>query len=115
MIPADQDSGDSQDVVYHLLFLNGVPGRTPTAEVLAQHAAHLADLDRQGKLVLAGPYLGRFGGLIVLRTASHSEAKRIADEDPMIRAGFQSYDLVAWAQAQRGNNYQPNLGRVADP
>jgi uncharacterized protein YciI len=115
MTPAGQDNDVSQDVVYHLLFLNGVAGRTPTADVLARHAAHLADLDRQGKLVLAGPFLGRFGGLIVLRTASHAEAKRIAHEDPMIRAGVQSYDLLAWAQAERRNNYQPNLGRVADP
>jgi uncharacterized protein len=114
MTLADRDSPDTHDAVYHLVFLNGLPGRTPTADVLAHHAAHLADLDRQGKLVLAGPFLGRFAGLIVLRTASLSEARRIADEDPMIRAGFQSYDLVAWAQAESGNNYQPNLGRVAD-
>jgi uncharacterized protein YciI len=114
MTRADPYSDDSRDVVYHLLFLNGLPGKTPTAEVLAQHAAHLADLDRQGKLVLAGPFLGRFGGLIVLRTADLAESRRIADEDPMIRGGFQSYDLVAWAQAKSANNYQPNLARVAD-
>src|ERR1700722_8889759 len=111
MTLADQDS---QDAVYHLLFLNGLPDRIPTAEVLAHHAAHLADLDHQGKLVLAGPFLGRFGGLVVLRTANLTEARRIADEDPMIRGGFQSYDLVAWAQAAHGNNYQPNLGRATD-
>jgi uncharacterized protein YciI len=109
MTLADQDSGGSQDVVYHLLLLNGLPGKIPTADVLARHAAHLAELDRQGTLVLAGPFLGRFAGLIVLRTASLTDAKRIADEDPMIRGGFQSYDLVAWAQARSGNNYQPHL------
>jgi uncharacterized protein YciI len=113
MTLADQDLDDPQGVVYHLLFLNGLPGKTPTADVLRHHAAHLADLDRHGKLVLAGPFLGRFAGLLVLRTASLSEARRIADEDPMIRGGFQSYDLVAWAQADSGNNYQPNLRRVA--
>ena len=113
MTPADEDADDSPVVIYHLLFLNGLPGRTPTAEVLARHAAHLADLDRQGKLVLAGPFLGRFAGLIVLRTASLAEAKQVADEDPMIRGGFQSYDLVAWAQAEKGNSYQPDLARVA--
>ena len=113
MTLADQDSDNPKDVVYHLLFLNGRPGKAPTADVLMQHAAHLADLDRQGKLVLAGPFLGRFAGMLVLRTASLPEARRIADEDPMIRGAFQSYDLVAWAQADSGNNYQPNLARVA--
>jgi uncharacterized protein len=113
MTLADQDSIDSGDVVYHLLFLNGIPGKTPTADVLARHAAHLAELDGQGKLVLAGPFLGRFGGLIVLRVASVAEVIRIADADPMIRGGFQSYDVVAWAQAKNANNYQPQLARVA--
>ena len=109
MTLADQVPPDSQDVIYHALFLNGLPGRTPTADVVAQHAAHLAELDREGKLVLAGPFLGRFAGLLVLRTASVAETTRIADEDPMIRGGFQSYEVVPWAQAWSRNNYQPSL------
>jgi uncharacterized protein YciI len=109
MTLADQDSHEPSDVVYHLLFLSGLPGKAPTTDVLAQHAAHLADLDRQGKLALAGPFIGRFAGLIALRTATAAEAARIADEDPMIRGGFQSYEVVAWAQATSRNNYQPRL------
>jgi uncharacterized protein YciI len=111
---ADQAAADSHDVIYHLLFLNGLPGRTPTPDVVAQHTAHLADLDRQGRLVLAGPLLGRFGGLIVLRTGTLAEASRIADEDPMIRGGFQSYEVVAWAIADRRNSYSPNVARGPD-
>jgi uncharacterized protein YciI len=109
MTLAEEVSPGSQDVIYHAVFLNGLPGRTPTADVVGQHAAHLAELDRQGTLVLAGPFLGRFAGLLVLRTASAAEATRIADEDPMIRGGFQSYEVVPWAQAWSRNSYQPNL------
>jgi uncharacterized protein YciI len=101
--------GDSEDVIYHAVFLNGLPGQTPTADVVVQHAAHLAQLDREGKLALAGPFLGRFAGLLILRTVSVAEATRIADEDPMIRGGFQSYEVVRWAQAWGRNHYQPNL------
>jgi uncharacterized protein YciI len=115
MTLADQDSDDSHDVIYHVLLLSGLPGKTPTADVLGHHAAHLAELDGQGKLVLAGPFLGRFGGLLVLRTASPADARSIAEKDPMIRGGFQSYDLIPWTQARSANNYQPNLGRVTDP
>ncbi len=113
MTLADQDSREARDVVYHLLFLTGLPGKTPSADVLTQHAAHLADLDNQGKLVLAGPYIGRFAGLIALRTATAAEATRIADEDPMIRGGIQSYEVVSWAQASSRNNYQPHIGAGA--
>jgi uncharacterized protein YciI len=96
------------DHSYQLLFLNVIPGQTLTPEVVGQHAAHLADLDRRGTLVLAGPLLGRFGGLIVLRVDSLDEARRIAEEDPMVRGGFQSYDVVTWLLANQRNNYQPN-------
>jgi uncharacterized protein YciI len=97
------------DRSYQLLFLNGIPGKTPTAEVVGQHAAHLAELDRRGKLVLAGPLLGRFGGLIVLRADSLAEVRGIAEEDPMVRGGFQSYDVVTWLLANQQNKYQPDL------
>jgi uncharacterized protein YciI len=110
MTLAEHDSNSSRDVVYHLLQLSLLPNKRPTTDALAQHAAHLKELDQQGTLVLAGPFLGRFGGLIVLRTASIADAKRIADEDPMIRGGFQSYDIIPWAQASGNNNYQPDLG-----
>ncbi|HEX4683582.1 MAG TPA: YciI family protein [Gemmatimonadaceae bacterium] len=109
MTLAEHDARDSHDAVYHALFLTGLPGRLPTAEVVARHAAHLAELDGAGKLVLAGPFLGRFAGLLVLRTASAGEAIRIAEEDPMIRGGFQSYEVVSWAQATARNNYQPDI------
>ena len=97
------------DRSYQLLFLNGIPATAPTAEVVGQHAAHLAELDRRGKLVLAGPLLGRFGGLIVLRADSLAEVRGIAEEDPMVRGGFQSYDVVTWLLANQQNKYQPDL------
>lgn len=100
------------DGSYQLLFLNGIPGHAPTPAVIAQHAAHLAELDRDGKLVLAGPLLGRFGGLIVLRVDSLAEAHRIAEEDPMVRGWFQSYEVVEWLLANRDNAYQPNQDRL---
>jgi uncharacterized protein YciI len=109
MTLADREPTVAHDIVYHALFLTGLPGRMPTADVVAQHATHLAALDREGTLVLAGPFLGRFAGLLVLRTPSVAEATRIADEDPMIRGGFQSYEVVPWAQATRRNDYQPTL------
>src|SRR5580704_9859487 len=97
------------DRSYQLLFLNVIPGMALTTEVVGQHAAHLADLDRQGKLVLAGPLLGRLGGLLVLRVDSLAEARGIAEEDPMVRGGFQSYDVVTWVLANQQNKYQPDL------
>lgn len=72
------------------------------------HAAHLAELDDGGKLVTAGPLVDRSSGLIVLRAADVAEAKPIADEDPLVRAAYLTYELGVWLTSNRQNNYRPN-------
>jgi uncharacterized protein YciI len=103
MSPADQPAK------YHLIFLNAVPGKPLTPEVVKLHGAHLAQLDEAGKLVLAGPIPERPGGLIVLRVASLAEAKAIAEEDPMVRGAYQTYELGTWFMSNRQNDYRPTV------
>jgi len=99
----------SDDVVYFLMLARGVPDKAPSEEVFAQHGAHLRRLDHEGKLALAGPFLDRFGGAIVLRVANLDEARRVAEEDPMVHGGYETYELVPWKQATPRNNYLPTL------
>jgi uncharacterized protein YciI len=105
----DHSSEDRRETKYYLIFLNSIPGRLPSPEAVNLHAAHLAELDKAGKLVLAGPVLERAGGLIVLRTSSLAEARAIADEDPLVRGGYQTYELGTWLMSNDLNNYRPNL------
>lgn len=109
MSPADQPSGSRREAKYFLIFLNAVPGKPLTPEVVNRHAAHLAELDEAGKLVLAGPIPERAGGLIVLRVASLDEAKAIAEEDPMVRGAYQTYELGTWLMSNRQNDYRPTI------
>jgi uncharacterized protein YciI len=69
----------------------------------------LAELDRAGKLVLAGPVPERGEGLIVLRIGSAEEARAIADEDPFVQGAYQSYEIATWLMSNRENAYHPNL------
>ena len=103
------------DARYFLIFLNSIPGKSLTPDVVTLHAAHLKELDQAGKLVLAGPIPERAGGLIVLRVASLAEAKAIAEEDPMIRGAYQTYALGTWLMSNRDNNYQPAFPPEARP
>jgi hypothetical protein len=41
--------------------------------------------------------------------ANLDEARRIAEADPMVRGGFETYELVPWKQATHRNNYLPKL------
>jgi uncharacterized protein len=113
MSSPDQQDDDRSEDKYYLIFLNLIPAKTLSPEVVNLHAAHLAELDKAEKLVLAGPIPERAGGLIVLRTKSLAEARAIAEEDPMIRSGFQTYELGTWIMANRQNNYQPNAQAVS--
>jgi len=85
MSPADDHCVGHQEAKYYLIFLHSIPERPLSPEVVELHAAHLAELDDGGKLVMAGLLPERSGGLIVLRTGSVAEAKAIADEDPLVR------------------------------
>ncbi len=106
--PADHSLG-SQETMYYLIFLHSIPERPLSREVVNLHANHLAELDDSGKLVMAGPLLERAGGLIVLRTASAAEAMAIAEEDPLVRGAYQTYELGTWLMSNRQNDYRPNI------
>lgn len=99
----------SQETKYYLIFLHSIPDRPLSREVVDLHAAHLAELDDRGTLVMAGPLVERAGGLIVLRTGSAAEAMAIAEEDPLVRGAYQTYELGTWLMSNRHNGYRPNL------
>ena len=109
MSDADHPYGADQGTKYYLIFLHSIPERSLSPQVVDQHAAHLAELDDSGKLVMAGPLVERAGGLIVLRTGSVAEAMSIAEEDPLVRGAYQTYELGTWLMSNRENGYHPNI------
>ncbi len=109
MSDADHRSGADRDTKYYLIFLHSIPESPLTAEAVGQHAAHLAELDGRGKLVMAGPIVERQGGLIVLRAGSAAEARAIAEEDPLARGAYETHELRTWLQSNRQNDYRPNI------
>ena len=94
---------------YYLIFLHPIPERPLCLEVVDLHATHLAELDDCGKLVMAGPLVECGGGLIVLRTESAAEALAIAEEDPLVRGTYQTYELATWLMSSCQNDYRPNI------
>ena len=104
---ASGDPAGESAARYFLIFLTMVPGRTLSPELLKLHAAHLSALDRSGRLVMAGPLPEVPGGLIVLRVGSIADARAIADDDPLVRGGYQTYVAATWLMSNRRNGYQP--------
>jgi uncharacterized protein YciI len=75
------------------------------AEILKNHVSYLKELDSKGQLLLTGPFLDRKGGMVIIKAASLDEAEKIAESDPFITSGVQSYQLKAMKQSCKENNY----------
>ncbi len=73
------------------------------------HLAHLADLGRRGIIVANGPLLDQSDDTIrgmSVYSVDAVEARRLAEQDPAVRAGRFRVDVARWAVAS---------GRIAFP
>ncbi len=78
------------------------PVRSPEIEKrLADHIAHQIEMERRGIMFAAGPLYSRGSdipeaGMFVLRANSFEEAERLANEDPLHKAGLRTFTLQKW-------------------
>jgi len=88
---------------YTLVFLKRpANGGTTVADpegLQRQHIGHLQAMARAGKLVVAGPFDDqtdpRMRGLCLYRT-SLEEARRLANDDPAVKAGRLEVEAISW-------------------
>lgn len=103
--PAATAAHEPELVPYQLVILQrpAQPREYPQEkldEIQKEHLAHLMHLAETGKLVVAGP-LGdqpdpRMRGLELFDVGSTAEAKRLAEEDPAVKAGRLEVVVMTW-------------------
>ncbi|MMZ59010.1 YciI-like protein [compost metagenome] len=93
-----------EDIRYVIL-LSVVPGKKMTEELIRAHVRHLKQLDLEGKLELCGPFSDYRGGMVIIKASSYEEAKNIAESDPYIVAGVETYELRTWELSCEANNH----------
>jgi uncharacterized protein len=69
--------------------------------LLPAHLEYMIGLEKRGIVFASGPLSDGAGppdgaGLTILRAASASEARQIAEADPFVRNGVRSYELKEW-------------------
>ncbi|GIF94992.1 YciI family protein [Catellatospora citrea] len=68
--------------------------------IQAEHLAYLAGLRTAGQVVTNGPVLDTpdesLRGLVFFRTGSLDEARRLAEQDPAVRAGRLAVEVMTW-------------------
>lgn len=69
-------------------------------EIQAGHLAHLGEMARLGHLVAAGPFGNqddeRYRGLALYRVGGVEEARRLAEQDPAVKAGRLEVEVMTW-------------------
>jgi uncharacterized protein YciI len=65
---------------------------------LAAHLAYLEELRARNRLLGAGSYDDRSGGLLFVEVVGLEEALEIAQRDPLVEAGVESYQVRGWTQ-----------------
>ncbi len=68
-------------------------------EIQHEHLGHIQHLAKQGKLIIAGPFMDapdELRGLFVLQADSLEEAQALTDADPAVQAGRLSMQVIQW-------------------
>ena len=102
-MPRDPNIPDAFDV-YTVVVLRRPPGAREMSDdelsaLQARHLAYRADLARQGKVVVNGPFDERsdpsYRGMSIF-ACDPDEAARLSDGDPSVAAGRLTYDVMEW-------------------
>ena len=62
-------------------------------EIMAEHFVYLKELVGRGQVLMAGPVFDPVFGLVVLRTESEEEARRLMEKEPSVAGGIHTYTL----------------------
>ncbi len=87
---------------YVLCFLKTGPlkvdDKAKQAELMKGHFAMINKLAKDGKLVLAGPFVegGDFRGIYLFDVKTIEEAKALTETDPSIREGYFKVEFIKW-------------------
>jgi uncharacterized protein YciI len=102
-VPRDPNIPDAFDVLT-VVILRRPEDAPPMPEdeldaLQARHLAYRADLQRRGVLVANGPFDAQsdpaYRGMSVF-ACDLEEAARLSDDDPSVRAGRLTYDVMHW-------------------
>lgn len=85
----------------------------PREQLPALQAGHMANIGRlakEGKLLVAGPFMddGDWRGIFIFKCASLAEAQALAATDPAIQAGRLKIEIHPWL-TQKGSILDPEF------
>jgi uncharacterized protein len=104
---------------YYVVLLERAPNAPKLEEAAlealqAQHIAHLRAMYEAGKMLIAGPFDEqrdpRMRGMCLYRVATGDEARALAEQDPMVKAGRLQVEVLAWWVEKGYLSFKPPSG-----
>ncbi|MBX3236674.1 MAG: hypothetical protein KF814_11015 [Nitrospiraceae bacterium] len=91
-----------------ILGFDGPEGQAKRKIHRSAHLARLEPLNKQGRVILAGPLTDKTGSLIVIEAASLEEARAFADGDPYsVHGVFARVEVHPFEQVLPNSPAQP--------
>lgn len=91
--------------IRYVVTLTRNPEHPRDEALIREHVAFLRGLEREGRLVDAGPFEDGQGGMIILRAESLEAARRIAAADPFISSGYETCEVRTWLLSREENDH----------
>lgn len=66
-------------------------------KVRPAHLDYIDKLHQEGKVLMAGPFTDKQGGMVIYKAGSFEEAKVLAEADPAVTEGARTLDLREWS------------------
>ena len=90
---------DTASMKFVIIGYDGPEGEAKRKIHRPAHLANLEPLDKQGRVILAGPLADKAGSLLVLEFATQEEAERFAHDDPYTVQGvFERVEIHPFTQ-----------------
>ncbi|KZE48567.1 hypothetical protein AV540_16730 [Brevibacillus parabrevis] len=67
------------------------------AKIRPAHLEYINELYRQDKVLMAGPFTDKQGGLVIYKAESLEEARTLAEADPVVVEGARTLELREWS------------------
>jgi uncharacterized protein YciI len=83
------------DIMLFVATLN-IVDQELNAKVRPSHLEYLNKLFLEGKVVMAGPFADKQGGMVIYKASSLEDAKAMAEADPVIVEGARTLELREW-------------------
>lgn len=112
-----KEARERGSLAFELYMVQSVPAAPAERmlDILPDHLAYQGEMERAGKLFLAGPLSDGSGeemsgaGLIVYRAASLDEAVAFAEADPMHARGGRKFTVRKWLVNEGSISFSANL------